>query len=281
MQIVTTIRETRQIIHNASREGKTIGFVPTMGSLHEGHLSLIRRAKTETGFVVVSIFVNPTQFGKDEDFETYPRNLDRDAALSESAGADLIFCPDAGEMYPKGFQTYVEVAEITTGLCGAARPGHFKGVTTVVAKLFNIVKPHKAYFGQKDAQQAAVIEHMVRDLDMDLDIVRCPIVREPDGLAMSSRNVYLSARERNAAVVLSQSLFQAEEMIRQGIRDASEIRQYIASVIQKEPLAQIGYVEVVNAVSLKKVDFIAGQILIALAAKFGNTNLIDNLCIEV
>lgn len=280
MKIVNTVRETRHIIQNARKEGKTVGFVPTMGYLHEGHLSLIRRAKAENGFVVVSIFVNPTQFGEGEDFETYPRNLERDAALSESAGADLIFHPDAKEMYPAGYQTFVEVEKITAGLCGASRPGHFKGVATVVTKLFNIVKPDKAYFGQKDAQQVAVIEQMVRDLDMDLAIVPCPIVREPDGLAMSSRNTYLNSNERKAALILSQSLFKAKSLVDQGNRNAAEIRDFITAAIQSEPLAHIDYIEIVNAITLEKIDEIRGNVLIALAVEFGKIRLIDNIRME-
>lgn len=280
MKIVNTVRETRHIIQNARKEGKTVGFVPTMGYLHEGHLSLIRRAKAENGFVVVSIFVNPTQFGEGEDFETYPRNLKRDAALSESAGADLIFHPDAKEMYPAGYQTFVEVEKITAGLCGASRPGHFKGVATVVTKLFNIVKPDKAYFGQKDAQQVAVIEQMVRDLDMDLAIVPCPIVREPDGLAMSSRNTYLNSNERKAALILSQSLFKAKSLVDQGNRNAAEIRDFITAAIQSEPLAHIDYIEIVNAITLEKIDEIRGNVLIALAVEFGKIRLIDNIRME-
>ena len=281
MKIVETVLQVKEVIKAERSKGHTVGFVPTMGYLHEGHLSLIRRAKEENDFVVVSIFVNPTQFGAGEDFETYPRNLQRDAELCESAGADLIFHPGVLEMYPKGYMTYVEVDGITESLCGKSRPGHFKGVTTVVAKLFNIVSADKAYFGQKDAQQVAVIAKMALDLNMDTIVVPCPIVREPDGLAMSSRNTYLNPEERAAALVLSKSLWKAKEMIDQGNRDAQLVRDAILENIKGEPLAAIDYVELVDALTLKELNEIRGDILIALAVKFGKTRLIDNLRLEV
>jgi pantoate--beta-alanine ligase len=252
-----------------------------MGFLHEGHLSLIRAAKKENDLVVVSIFVNPTQFGVGEDFEAYPRDLDNDAKLSEAAGADVIFNPSISEMYPEKYQTYVEVLEITNKLCGLSRPTHFKGVTTVVNKLFNIVEPDRAYFGQKDAQQVAVIQKMVRDLNMNVDIIPCPIVREVDGLAMSSRNTYLNLEQRNAALVLSKSLFTAKDMINKGNRDAVEIKEAIIKMINSEPLAAIDYVEIVDALTLNDITTIKDSILIALAIKIGRTRLIDNILVEV
>ena len=281
MIIIKTIKELKNIIRTNKKQGHSIGFVPTMGFLHEGHLSLIRAAKKENDLVVVSIFVNPTQFGVGEDFEAYPRDLDNDAKLSEAAGADVIFNPSISEMYPEKYQTYVEVLEITNKLCGLSRPTHFKGVTTVVNKLFNIVEPDRAYFGQKDAQQVAVIQKMVRDLNMNVDIIPCPIVREADGLAMSSRNTYLNPEQRNAALVLSKSLFTAKDMINKGSRDAVEIKEAIINMINSEPLAAIDYVEIVDALTLNDITTIKDSILIALAVKIGRTRLIDNILVEV
>jgi pantoate--beta-alanine ligase len=281
MIIIKTIKEIKGIITEHKKQGKTIGFVPTMGSLHEGHLSLIRTAKKENDLVVVSIFVNPTQFGVGEDFEAYPRDLARDANLSESAGADVIFCPSIIEMYPEGYQTYVEVLEITNKLCGKSRPTHFKGVTTVVNKLFNIVEPHHAYFGQKDAQQVAVIQKMVMDLNMNTKVVPCPIIREADGLAMSSRNIYLNPEQRNAALILSKSLFTAKDIISNGCTDAFKIKKVIMTMINNEPLAAIDYIEIVDALSLSDITTLKDKILIALAVKIGRTRLIDNIVVEV
>lgn len=282
MKIIHTIGMLRSYVKELKKEGRTLGFVPTMGYLHEGHLSLIRKAKEENDRVVVSIFVNPIQFGTGEDFKTYPRDLERDSRLAESAGADVIFAPDECEMYPEGFSTYVEnEGQVTKGLCGASRPGHFKGVTTVVAKLFNLVQPDKAYFGQKDAQQAVVIKQMVRDLDFDIEIVVCPIVREKDGLALSSRNTYLSEEERKDALILSQSLFEAEKMIKDGEREVKKIREYIVKRIQSVKSATIDYVEIVSAENLKSLKHIEGSVLLAVAAKIGTTRLIDNIRLEV
>lgn len=281
MIIIDTIEKMKNTAELVREEGKRIGFVPTMGYLHEGHLSLMKRAKEENDFVVVSIFVNPTQFGAEEDFETYPRNLQRDRQLAERAGVDVIFHPTSKEMYPKGYKTFVQVERITEKLCGASRPGHFRGVTTVVNKLFQIVKPNKAYFGQKDGQQVVVIEQMVKDLNMDVEIISCPIVREADGLAMSSRNTYLNDAERSAALVLSRSLLMAREMIENGERNAHQIKNLIVSTIEKEPLAAIDYVEVVHGESLEPVDRIKGKLLIALAVKIGKTRLIDNILMKV
>lgn len=281
MLIIETKKELKDLIKDCRKQGKTIGFVPTMGFLHEGHLSLIKTAKKENDFVVVSIFVNPTQFGVGEDFDAYPRNLDRDAELSESAGADVIFHPTVHEMYPDKYSTYVEVEEITNKLCGLSRPTHFKGVTTVVNKLFNIVEADKAYFGQKDAQQVAVIQRMVRDLNMNIEIIPCPIVREIDGLAMSSRNTYLTPEQRKAALILSKSLFAAQDMIMKGSRNASEIKEFIVDMIKSEPLAVIDYVEVVDTLSLDNITLVKDSVLIALAVKIGRTRLIDNILVEV
>jgi len=281
LNIAKTIKEVRDIIKKEKSKGKTIGFVPTMGYLHEGHLSLVRRAKEETDFVVVSIFVNPLQFGPKEDFKEYPRDLERDIKLLEEVKADLLFAPEVEEMYPPGYKTYVEVTEITDVLCGASRPGHFKGVTTVVAKLFNIVKPDKAFFGQKDAQQVAVIKKMVKDLNMDLEIVPVPTVREEDGLAMSSRNVYLNTEERKAAPILYKSLQRAKELIEKGEKNSTTILKEMEEMISKEPLAKIDYIEIVDGETLKRKDKVEGNILIALAVKIGRTRLIDNIQMEV
>lgn len=282
MKILNTINDIRIAIKEARKNGKTIGFVPTMGYLHEGHLSLVQRAKEENDLVVVSIFVNPTQFGEGEDLETYPRDLERDSNLVKSVGADIVFAPSVEEMYPPGASTYVEIAsDITAKLCGSSRPGHFKGVTTIVTKLFNIVTPDKAYFGQKDAQQVAVIEQMVRDLCFGVEIVPCPIVREEDGLAMSSRNTYLNTDERKSATILSIALARAEEMIRSGERNASKIREIISEKIKSEPFAEIDYIEIVNARTLEAVEEVKGDTLIALAVKIGKTRLIDNTRLEV
>ncbi len=282
MEIVKTIKEVREKIKAAKIEGKSVGFVPTMGFLHEGHLSLIRRARRENDLVIVSIFVNPTQFGPNEDFESYPRDLDKDSQKCKEAGADLVFAPSAEEMYVENFSTFVEVeGEITKKLCGASRPVFFKGITTVVTKLFNIVLPHRAYFGQKDAQQVAVIKKMVRDLNFDIEIVPCPLIREEDGLAMSSRNIYLNEEERKAALILSKSLFMAKEKIEAGEREASKIRGFIMDNIKTEPLVQIDYVEIVDGKTLERLDVIKGDVLIALAANIGKARMIDNISLEV
>jgi pantoate--beta-alanine ligase len=254
----------------------TVGLVPTMGFLHEGHLSLIRQAREECDHVVVSIFVNPTQFGKNEDLSKYPRDLDRDLKLIEPLGTDLVWMPSAEIMYPKGYQTWVEVEAITNPLEGAMRPGHFKGVTTIVAKLFNGVQPHKAYFGQKDAQQVAVIRQMTRDLNFPLEIVVCPIVREKDGLAMSSRNVYLDPELRKAATVLFRSLSAAKETYDKGERDAENIRRKMKEVLAGEPLAKVQYVSCADYDSLEELDVIKEKALLSMAVFMGKTRLIDN-----
>jgi pantoate--beta-alanine ligase len=252
-----------------------VGLVPTMGYLHEGHLSLIRRAREECDHVVVSIFVNPTQFGPKEDLSKYPRDIDRDLKLIEPY-TDLVWTPTAGIMYPQGYQTWVEVEAMTRPLEGAMRPGHFKGVTTVVAKLFNGVQPHKAYFGQKDAQQVAVIRQMTRDLNFPIEIVICPIVREPDGLAMSSRNVYLDPEQRKAATVLFHSLSAAKDAYEKGERDAEKLRQVMKNVIVGEPLAQMQYVSCADYDTLEELEAIKGKTLLSMAVFIGRTRLIDN-----
>jgi pantoate--beta-alanine ligase len=277
MFIFHTIAEVREFVRQARDKGLSIGLVPTMGYLHEGHLELMRRAKEQCGCVIVSIFVNPTQFGPGEDLERYPRDLERDARLSEGAGVDAIFNPGVEEIYPPGYCTYVDVERITESLCGFSRPGHFRGVATVVTKLFNIVKPDQAFFGQKDAQQVLVIQRMAADLNMEAGIVTVPTVREADGLAMSSRNVYLDARQRQAALVLSGSLKMAADKVRAGEHSAAKIRQQVIEMIQAEPLADIDYVEIYSHPELEPVDLIEGPALLAMAVKIGQTRLIDNM----
>lgn len=278
--IAEKINALRELLGEKRKHNLTVGLVPTMGYLHEGHLSLIRRAKAENGVVVVSVFVNPTQFGPNEDFDAYPRDIDRDYKLASQAGADIVFHPEAGEMYPPHSSTFVEVeGPITKVLCGSSRPSHFKGVTTVVNMLFNIVRPDKAYFGQKDAQQAAVIEKMVRDLHIGIQIEICPIVRETSGLALSSRNKYLSAEEKKQALALNQSLKMAQGLIENGEKGSAEIVKTITSEIVKQPLAEIDYVSVYSYPDLIETQKIQGRTLIAIAVKFGSTRLIDNIII--
>ena len=277
MRKVSTLDELRSA--RLSLSG-TVGLVPTMGFLHEGHLSLIHRAKEECNHVVVSIFVNPTQFGPKEDLSKYPRDIDRDLKLIEPLGTDLVWMPTAEIMYPQGYQTWVEVDAITSPLEGAMRPGHFKGVTTVVAKLFNGVQPHKAYFGQKDAQQAAVIRQMTRDLNFPIEIVVCPIVREAGGLAMSSRNVYLDANQRKAATVLFRSLSAAKELYENGERDAEKIRGKVKEVLASEPLAEAQYVSCADYDTLEELTEIKGKALLSMAVFVGKTRLIDNFVLE-
>ena len=275
--IIETVKELREYLAGQRAASKTVGLVPTMGFLHEGHLSLIREAKAENDVVVVSDFVNPTQFGPNEDFESYPRNIERDTELALSAGADVIFYPSVSEMYPPESSTYVEVeGNITRVLCGASRPTHFRGVTTVVNKLFNIVEPNKAYFGQKDAQQVAVLTKMVKDLHMDIELIICPIVREPDGLAMSSRNTYLSAEERKQAVILNQALKKAKNAFANGEKDVVKLTGIITDKINEMPLAVIDYVSILDFPSLKPIITIEKDALAAVAVKFGKTRLIDN-----
>ena len=281
MNISGSISEVRQIVKEWRKEGLTVGFVPTMGSLHEGHKSLIDKAVKENDRVVVSVFVNPIQFGPTEDLASYPRDLERDAKLCEEAGANLIFHPEKEEMYFDDFSSFVEVQGVSKGLCGKSRPIHFRGVCTVVTKLFNIVKPDRAYFGQKDAQQLAVVKRMVRDLNMDIEIIGCPIIREEDGLAKSSRNTYLSPEERKAAVILSKSLKLGKEAIEKGERDSKKIIDIITNNINTEKLAKIDYVEIVDPLSIENIDKIENSALVAMAVYIGKTRLIDNFIYEV
>lgn len=282
MQVFNNVKSMQDWCIEQKKQGKSIGLVPTMGYLHEGHLSLVRAARRDCDLVVISIFVNPIQFGQGEDYETYPRKLERDSALLVKENADAIFAPEVKDMYPAGYDTFVEVfGGITAKMCGASRPGHFKGVTTVVGKLFHICQPDRAYFGQKDAQQLLIIKKMVRELNFPLEIIRMPIIRESDGLAMSSRNVYLNEEERRQALVLNQALKMAENDIRHGERDIEKIRQQIKDMIETRPLARIDYIEIANGQDLSELEEMQGEVLIALAVKFGKTRLIDNLLVEV
>ncbi len=280
MKVVKTIEEVREAVRGWRAEGLSVGLVPTMGFLHEGHKSLIVRAAAENDRVVVSDFVNPTQFGPNEDLESYPRDLERDAALCEEAGAALIFNPEVDEMYAEDATTFVNMTGPSEDLCGMSRPIHFRGVCTVVSKLFNIVKPDRAYFGQKDAQQLAVIRRMVRDLNFDLEVVGCPIIREADGLAKSSRNTYLSAEERQAALVLSQAVKLGREMAENGEKSADAIVAAMKKHIEAEPLARIDYVKAVDAVSVSPVTEMNPPVLVAMAVFIGKTRLIDNFIYE-
>lgn len=277
--VVKTVEEVRKFVKKAKADGKSVGFVPTMGYLHEGHKSLIDRAVAENDVVVVSDFVNPTQFGPNEDFASYPRDIEQDAQLCAEAGADIIFNPEPEEMYHNCL-TSVSVSEITSGLCGVRRPTHFDGVCQVVSKLFNIVTPDRAYFGQKDAQQLMVIRKMVEDLNFDIEIVGCPIIREADGLAKSSRNTYLNADERAAALCLSRALEKGSKLIENGELSAEKVKDEIRTEIEKEPLAKVDYVEVVSLDTLKSTDRTDGGILAAIAVYIGKTRLIDNFIIE-
>lgn len=276
MKIIKTIEELRPIIKGWKREGLTVGLVPTMGYLHDGHKSLIVKAVSENDKVVVSDFVNPTQFGANEDLSSYPRDIERDAALCEAAGADIIFHPEPEEMYFPDKCTFVDMDKLTKGLCGKTRPVHFSGVCTVVSKLFNIVTPDRAYFGQKDAQQLAVIKRMVRDLNFYITIVGCPIVREADGLALSSRNTYLNEEERKAALILNKSLTLGKEMIEAGEKNTAKVREAIIEHMETEPLAKVDYVEIVDAENLEPVETIDAPVLVATAVYIGKTRLIDN-----
>ena len=276
MRTVTTIAGMKAAVAELRARGRTIGFVPTMGYLHEGHLSLVRECRKSTDVIIVSIFVNPLQFGPQEDFRRYPRDPERDASLLEKEGVDILFLPEDREVYPHGFRTSVEVAGLQDKLCGRSRPGHFRGVTTVVLKLFNIVRPDCAFFGQKDAQQVFILRRMAEDLNVGVDIRVMPIVRDPDGLALSSRNSYLSAEERRAALVLFRSLEEARRMYENGERAASQIRERLLRLIAAEPLARIDYVDIVDPGSLDPVEKVKGEALVALAVYVGKTRLIDN-----
>ena len=280
MIISGSVQETRKVIGTWKKRGFSVGLVPTMGYLHPGHISLIERARKENDMVVVSIFVNPIQFGPNEDLDKYPRDMAHDREVCEKAGAELIFAPEPSEMYPSENLVFVDIKELGNGLCGAKRPGHFRGVCTVVSKLFNIVLPDRAYFGEKDAQQLAIIRRMVKDLNFGTEIVSCPIVREPDGLAMSSRNLYLSPEERKAALSLSRSLSAAKELMRKGEKDSVKIREAIVAGISAEPLVKIDYAEIVDSADLSPVEKIEKPVLAAAAVYFGKTRLIDNFTFE-
>ncbi|MFC2008118.1 pantoate--beta-alanine ligase [Chloroflexota bacterium] len=277
MKVIETIANMRQLRQQLT---EPVGFVPTMGYLHEGHLSLVRHARGENASVVVSIFVNPTQFGPQEDFKRYPRDPDRDLAMLEKEKTDIVFMPSVADMYVDQFDSWVEVGSLTQRLEGASRPTHFRGVTTVVAKLFNIIEPTRAYFGQKDAQQAAVIKKMVADLNMNLKVVTLPTLREPDGLAMSSRNMYLNPEQRQAAVVLHQALSLAQKLFSQGEKSAPTIRQQMTDLIQKEPLTEINYVSIAHAEILNELETVSPPALVSLAVKVGKTRLIDNVVLR-
>jgi pantoate--beta-alanine ligase len=277
MQVRKTVADIRTLRQTLSG---TVGFVPTMGYLHEGHLTLVKQARKENSVVIASIYVNPAQFGPDEDLGAYPRDLDRDLELLQKEGTDIVFVPSDDDMYPAGFGSWVDVEKVTGRLEGASRPGHFRGVATVVAKLFNIIQPTRAYFGQKDAQQVVVIKKMVNDLNMNLIVVVVPTVRESDGLAMSSRNIYLNAKERQAATILFKSLTLARQLYRSGERDAEKIRRQTTLLIQKEPLARIDYVSIASADTLEELDLLDRPAVASLAIKIGRTRLIDNMPLE-
>lgn len=281
MEQLTKISEIRKALEKVKRQGKTIGFVPTMGYLHEGHLSLVRESLRKTDYTVVSIFVNPTQFGPEEDFNRYPRDLSRDAQVLKKEGVDILFIPETQEMYPEGYKTFVEVKDLQNLLCGKSRPGHFRGVCTVVLKLFNIIQPNMCFFGQKDAQQAVIIKKMVHDLNLDISVEVLPIIREHDGIAMSSRNSYLNPEQRKAALVLYKSLKEAEKMIAEGERSAGNIIERMCKIINSEPKARIDYVEIVDLEYLNPVIEIENEVLIALAVFIGSVRLIDNIIVNI
>lgn len=280
MIIAKTVSEVREQVKTWKREGLTIGLVPTMGYLHEGHASLVCAADAQCDRVVASVFVNPTQFGPGEDLASYPRDFDHDCALLKECGADMVFHPEPEDMYAPDFCTWVDMDVLTEELCGKSRPIHFRGVCTVVTKLLNIAAPDKAFFGQKDAQQLAVIKRMVRDLNMDVEIVGCPIVREEDGLARSSRNTYLSAEERKAALILSRTIALGQKLVQEGEKDAKALVEAMKRNIESEPLARIDYVEAVDGINMQPVDKLEGSVLVAMAVYIGKTRLIDNFILE-
>jgi pantoate--beta-alanine ligase len=281
MRVFTEFAEVKSATRKEKAEGRRVGLVPTMGFLHEGHLSLVRESVRRTDYTVVSLFVNPTQFGPHEDFKEYPRDLDRDKEALERLGVNLLFAPYEKEMYPKGYKTFVEVTDLQDKLCGRSRPGHFRGVCTVVLKLLEIVDPDEAFFGQKDAQQALILKKMARDLNLDVDISVLPIVRDEDGLALSSRNIYLKGKQRKAALCLVKSLREAEELLEAGERGAAAILRKMKQVIDSEPLAKIDYIEIVDLANLEPLDKIEKEALIALAVFIGNVRLIDNMMIQI
>jgi len=281
MKIIETVKGMREFVQQAKRQGQSIALVPTMGSLHAGHLALMGRAKQACDIVITSIFINPTQFGPQEDYTHYPRDLTGDSEKAASAGVEVIFHPQVAEMYPEGYSSFVDVEGISEKLCGLSRPGHFRGVATVVNKLFNIIQPNKAFFGQKDAQQVLVLERMVADLNMNVTLEVVPIVREADGLAMSSRNAFLSAKERRAGLVLFRSLKLAQELVAQGEINIDNIRSQVMAEIQTEDLAECEYVEIYKYPSLQGLGTLEDKALLALAVRFGKTRLIDNVILEV
>jgi pantoate--beta-alanine ligase len=281
MEIIDNVTGMQKRCEEIRREGKTIALVPTMGFLHDGHLELMREGNWLADILIISIFVNPTQFGPVEDYQDYPRDMEGDLKKAEEAGVDIVFTPSVEEMYPEGFQTKVVVERVTKYLCGLSRPGHFEGVATVVAKLFNIIKPHIAIFGQKDFQQLTVIRRMVRDLNMDIEIIGIPTIREPDGLAMSSRNKYLNAEERESALCLKKSIDMTLGLIKEGERDAEKLKIAIREFILKHPFTDIDYVSICNPFSFEEIETIQGKALMAIAIKVGKTRLIDNWQIDV
>jgi pantoate--beta-alanine ligase len=281
MRVIQKIREMKSAVRALRRSGKTIGFVATMGYLHQGHLSLVRASRRKTDVTVVSIFVNPAQFGPKEDFQKYPRNIENDCALLEKEKVDYLFCPSAGEMYPEGYKTYVEVHELQDKLCGRSRPGHFRGVATVVLKLLQIVQPDVAFFGRKDAQQAILLQKMCRDLNLDVKIQVMPIVRDRDGLALSSRNSYLNPEQRKAALILRKSLEEAKAAIACGERRADVLIPQIRRRLEEEPLARVDYIEIVDLKGLEPVKAIVKEALVALAVFIGRTRLIDNMIVRL
>jgi len=282
MELYTSGKALRDLLKSLKKQGKSVGFVPTMGFLHQGHKSLMERGRRENDILVASVFVNPTQFGPGEDLEAYPRDIERDKEIMEDAGVDYVFFPTVDEMYPSGYNTYVDVeGPLTTGMEGASRAGHFRGVATVVSKLFNLCVPDRAYFGMKDAQQVSVIQRMVEDMNIDTEVIPCPIVREDDGLALSSRNTYLDEQERKDALVLSRSLGRAREMLDEGVRDAHLIHDEMKQMIDEIEYAKIDYIQIVNARTLEPLHLVSGDVLIALAVWVGKPKLLDNIRLEV
>ncbi len=279
MQIIKTIKEMQALSQNLTAEDRTIGCVPTMGALHDGHLSLVERSKKENDVTVVSIFVNPTQFGPEEDFGQYPRDMQADLDKLSALNVDVVFTPDTKAMYPEGTLASINVGYIGEILCGASRPGHFNGVATVVAKLFNAVMPHRAYFGQKDFQQTVIIRRLIKEQGFDINIVTCPIIREPDGLAISSRNRYLSAEQRKTAVILYKALKHGEGLINEGMTDISQVKKEMEEVVRSEPLANIDYVAIVDPESLEPMREINTPVVICIAVKIGAARLIDNIIV--
>ena len=280
MEVICTVLDIKEKVNSWKSKGAFVGLVPTMGYLHEGHMSLVNKAVSENDYVIVSIFVNPIQFGANEDLDHYPKNMEQDTKLCQEAGVDVIFYPSAAEMYPAGFSSFVDMSQITETLCGASRPGHFRGVCTVVMKLFNITGADKAYFGQKDAQQLAVIKRMAKDFNMNIKIIGLPIVREKDGLAMSSRNTYLSREERTASLCLSKALTEAQQLFKQGNNDVLQLKKHIEQTITSTPLTKIDYIEIVDDETMQPLEQIESSALCAIAVFIGNTRLIDNILLK-